>query len=271
MICLSVDGETIVIEDSSLQSSKPITSDRPLYLGETIEPASGESYDWHSHDFGQLISAASGSMYVGTPDRVLLLSPAMAIWIPPDTQHWMRYGANNVMHYVDVNRDEAEWLGPDCRVVAMTPLLDALFVAAMPEATGTRTAKHNAALHALLRLELLTAKDVSLSLVLPKDARLLDVARDALDDPGSIRSVEAWLSDVPASRKTIERLFIAETGMPPSKWLRHARVLHAVSLLASGESVTSVSFEMGYESTSAFSYMFRQTLGISPREVLRNR
>ncbi|MEM9107523.1 MAG: helix-turn-helix transcriptional regulator [Pseudomonadota bacterium] len=254
-----------------MKDSKPTTCDRPLYLGETIEPASGESYDWHCHDFGQLISAASGSMYVGTPDRVLLLSPAMAIWIPPDKEHWMRYGVNNVMHYVDVNRDEAEWLGPGCRVVAMTPLLDALFVATMPEATSTRTGKHNTALHVLLRQELLAAKDVSLSLVLPKDVRLLDVARGALDDPGSVRSVEAWLSDVPASRKTIERLFIAETGMPPSKWLRHARVLHAVSLLASGESVTSVAFDMGYESASAFSYMFRQTLGVSPREILRNK
>lgn len=254
-----------------MKDSKLTTSDRPRYLGETIEPASGECYDWHSHDFGQLISAASGSMYVGTPDRVLLLSPAMAIWIPPDKEHWMRYGANNVMHYVDVNREEAEWLGPDCRVVAITPLLDALFVAVMPEATGTRTVKHNTALHALLRQEILAAKDVPLTLALPKDTRILDVARGALDDPGSVRSVEAWLSDVPASRKTIERLFIAETGMPPSKWLRHARVLHAVSLLAAGKSVTSVAFDMGYESMSAFSYMFRQTLGVSPREFLRNR
>ena len=48
--------------------------DRPLYFGETIKPELGESYDWHAHDFGQLISAASGSMYVGTPDRVLLLN-----------------------------------------------------------------------------------------------------------------------------------------------------------------------------------------------------
>ncbi|WP_371687494.1 helix-turn-helix domain-containing protein [Thalassococcus sp. S3] len=60
---------------------------------------------------------------------------------------------------------------------------------------------------------------------------------------------------------------MAETGMPPSKWLRHARVLRAMS----PQSVTSVAFDMAYEATSAFSYMFRQTLGVSPREVLRNR
>ena len=245
--------------------------DRPRYLGETIKPESGESYDWHTHDFGQLISAASGSMYVGTPDRVLLLSPAMAIWIPPDTEHWMRYGANNVMLYVDVNRDEADRLGGDCRVVAMTPLLGALFSAAMPEGTRARGATHNEALHTLLRHELLAARDVPLSLVLPKDERIRGVAENALDDPGSIRSVEAWLSEVPASRKTIERLFIAETGMPPSRWVRHVRILHAVSLLANGQSVTSVAFDMGYESSSAFSYMFRQTLGVSPSKFLENR
>lgn len=239
---------------------------RPRYLGETIRPETGESYDWHTHDFGQLISAASGSMYVGTPDRVLLLSPAMAVWIPPDTMHWMRYGANNVMLYVDTNRDESCRLGGDCRVIAMTPLLGALFAASMPAESGARGRQHNDAVHALFRHELLSAKDVPLSLVLPQDARIRGLAQAALDDPGSVRSVRAWLAGAAASPKTIERLFIAETGMPPSRWLRHARLLHAVSLLAAGHKVTSVAFDMGYGSSSAFSYMFRQALGVSPTE-----
>ncbi|MEM7058304.1 MAG: helix-turn-helix transcriptional regulator [Pseudomonadota bacterium] len=251
-----------------MKDTEPLILDRPRYLGETIKPETGESYDWHSHDFGQLISAASGSMYVGTPDRVLLLSPALAIWIPPDTEHWMRYGSNSVMLYVDVNSEEADQLGRDCRVIAMTSLLSALFIAAMPEATEVRRNKHNDALHVLLRHELLSARDVPLSLVLPQEARIRGLAQAALDDPGKVRSVDAWLADAPASRKTIERLFIAETGMPPSRWLRHARILHAVSLLASGQKVTSVAFDMGYESPSAFSYMFRKTLGVSPSEFI---
>ena len=128
-----------------------------------------------------------------------------------------------------------------------------------------------AALYALLRHELLSAQDVPLSLMLPRDDRLRAVAEAALDDPGGVRSVEAWLTGAPASRKTIERLFIADTGMPPSRWLRHVRVMDAVSRLASGQSVTSVAFDMGYQSSSAFSYMFRQTLGVSPSAFLGNR
>jgi len=249
----------------------PATDARPRYLGETIRPDTRESYDWHTHDFGQLISAVSGSMFVGTPDRVLLLSPAMAVWIPPDTEHWMRYGADNVMLYVDVNRDEAKQLGGACRVVAMTPLLGALFTATMPDRTDARDDLHNGALHALLRHELLKACDVPLSLAMPTDARVRGLAQSALEDPTAVSSVEAWLATVPASRKTVERIFIAETGMPPSRWLRHARVLHAISLLAAGWKITSVAMEMGYGSSSAFSYMFRQTIGTSPSAFLGTR
>lgn len=239
---------------------------RPRYCGETIRPASGESYDWHTHDFGQLILAACGSMYVGTPNRVLLLSPAMAIWIPPGVEHWMRYGSNNEMVYVDVSRQEAGRLGMECRIMAMTPLLNALLCATLPENAMNRADRHDRALHDLLRHELVAARQVPLSLVMPKDRRIRDLTEAALDDPGMIDSVDAWLAEAAASRKTIERLFIAETGIPPSRWLRHARLLHAISRLAAGEKVSSVAFAMGYESSSAFSYMFRRALGASPRD-----
>ena len=238
----------------------------PRYLGETVRPTSGESYDWHSHDFGQLISAASGSMYVGTPGRVLLLSPAMALWIPPDVEHWMRYGSNNEMRYVDVRQDEAEKIGAVCRIMAMTPLLSALISGTMPDKGTGRAKDHNEAFHDLLRHELVAAPDVPLSLAMPQDPRIRRFAEAALDDPGLVESVETWLAEAPASRKTIERLFVAETGMPPLRWLRHARILHAISRLAAGEKVSSVAFDMGYASSSAFSYMFRRTLGRSPSD-----
>jgi AraC-like DNA-binding protein/quercetin dioxygenase-like cupin family protein len=239
---------------------------KPRYLGELVRPESGESYGWHSHDFGQLISAASGTMYVGTPGRVLLLSQAMAMWIPPDLEHWMRYGSNNEMCYVDVRPDEAEKIGEACRIMAMTPLLKALISGTMPDQQSARPNGHNDALHDLLRHELLSAREVPLSVAMPQDHRIRRFAEAALNDPGGMESVDTWLAGAAASRKTIERLFAAETGMPPSRWLRHARILHAISRLAAGEKVSSVAFDMGYASSSAFSYMFRRSLGLSPSD-----
>ena len=238
----------------------------PRYRGQTIRSASGETCDWHTHDFGQLISAVSGSMHVGTPGRALLLIPAMALWIPPNVEHWIRFGSNSELRHVDVRQDEAEKIGSPCRVMAMTPLLSALISGTIPD-NGTSLARdHNDALQDLLRHELIAAPDAPLSIAMPRDRRIRRLAQAALDDPGTAESVDSWLAESPASRKTIERLFVAETGMPPSRWLRHARILHAISRLAAGEKVSSVASDIGYASSSAFSYMFRRTLGRSPSD-----
>jgi AraC-like DNA-binding protein len=239
---------------------------RPRFLGEVVASASGESHDWHSHGFGQLILALSGSMYVGTANRVHLMSPAMAVWIPPDAEHWMRTSRKNEMLYVDVNRDEAGTLGHSCRVMAMTPLLNALMLATLPAEIARCSDAHAQALHDLLRQEIISARDIPLSLVLPTDRRIRGLAQKALDDPAAIHSAETWLTGAAASRKTIERCFIAETGMTPTRWLRQARILHAVSRLAVGEKVTSVALDLGYDSPSAFSFMFRRDFGMSPSD-----
>jgi AraC-like DNA-binding protein len=239
-------------------------AERARYLGETVLSRSGASNEWHSHDFGQLILAAQGSMQVGTARHVLLLSPAMVLWIPPDALHWMRTSRDNEMLYVDVNRAEAGVLGRECRVMAVSPLLSAAMRATLPEAGLERDAAHCATLHDLLRAELLAAKDVPLSIILPEDRRIRALAERALEDLGAVASLDGWLQGAAASRKTVERLFIAETGMAPSRWLRQARALRAVAELAAGEKVVTVALNAGYNSPSAFAYMFRQTLGLSP-------
>lgn len=243
--------------------------ERPRYLAETIRPRSGESYDWHTHDFGQLISANSGSMYVGVADRVLLLSPAMTIWIPPDVDHWMRYGANNEMLYVDVNRHEARCLGEQSRVFILTPLLGALMSATTPDKQANRSHHHTEIVHDLLREELVAARDIPLSVAMPRDRRIQGLAQMALSEAGASLSVESWLSGAPASRKTIERLFIRDTGITPARWLRHVRVIHSISRLAAGDKLSSVALDLGYESASAFTYMFRTIIGVSPSKFLK--
>lgn len=121
----------------------------------------------------------------------------------------------------------------------------------------------------LLFHEIVAARDIPLSVAMPRDKRISGLAQAALDDPGSIASIDEWLVGASASRKTIERLFIAETGMPPSRWLRQIRILHAVSQLAAGKKISSVALDLGYQSPSAFTYMFRSAIGLSPRVFRR--
>ena len=74
-----------------------------------------------------------------------------------------------------------------------------------------------------------------------------------------------------ASKRTLTRLFPAQTGITFRTW-RHQqrRLLRALELLASGKNVTTVALELGYENTSAFIAMFRRCLGQTPTQYLGN-
>jgi AraC-like DNA-binding protein len=63
----------------------------------------------------------------------------------------------------------------------------------------------------------------------------------------------------------MERLFRAETGMSLGQWQRRQTLLHALRRLASGENVSGVASELGYNSPSAFIAMFRRELGQTPK------
>jgi len=238
---------------------------RPRYIRDIESQEAGQDLGWHTHDFGQFFSAIRGSMYVGTRNRVLLLNPAMAVWIPPDVEHWLGYVSSNEIIYVDVNRAESDKLGTEARIVQMTPLLKVLMRVIPDSERSGFTKPHETALYDLLFHEILAARDIPLSIAMPQDRRISGLAQAALDQPGLIASVDQWLFGASASRKTIERLFIAETGMAPSRWLRQVRILHAVSQLAAGKKISSVALDLGYQSASAFTYMFRSATGLSPR------
>ncbi|MGK9086296.1 helix-turn-helix transcriptional regulator [Brucella intermedia] len=239
---------------------------RPRYTRDIESQEAGQDLGWHTHDFGQFFSAIRGSIYVGTRDRVLLLNRAMAVWIPPDVEHWLRYVSSNEIIYVDVNRAEADRLGTRARIVQMTPVLQALMGAVPASESSGLSKPHEAALYELLFHEIVAAKDIPLSIAMPRDKRISRLAQAAIDAPGSIASIDEWLIGASASRKTIERLFIKETGMTPSRWLRQIRILHAVTQLAAGKKISSVALDLGYQSPSAFTFMFRSAIGLSPRD-----
>ncbi len=95
------------------------------------------------------------------------------------------------------------------------------------------------------------------------------MAEGAVANPGGISSISAWADNAPASRKTVERLFVRETGLTPSQWLKQARLIFAVVALAKGHSVTSIALDLGYATPSGFTFMFRQALGIAPSKLSR--
>ena len=66
------------------------------------------------------------------------------------------------------------------------------------------------------------------------------------------------------TERTLSRLFRRETGMSYPQWRAQARAIHAMILLAQGESVTDTGSLCGWNTTSAFIDSFRRAMGQTP-------
>ena len=82
--------------------------------------------------------------------------------------------------------------------------------------------------------------------------------------PSDERSLAQLARRAGGSLRTLERCFLAETGVALGTWRRHVRLFHAQRLLALGTPVTEVALDAGYANPSAFGHAFRQFFGVTP-------
>ncbi|WP_196761436.1 helix-turn-helix transcriptional regulator [Pseudoalteromonas luteoviolacea] len=68
------------------------------------------------------------------------------------------------------------------------------------------------------------------------------------------------------SRFHYVRVFKRMYGLTPRVYLRNLRLNKAKDLIKNGISITTVCFDIGYESPSTFSSVFKKCTGYSPKE-----
>ena len=110
-----------------------------------------------------------------------------------------------------------------------------------------------------------------LHLPMPRDRRLRAVTEALIADPADPRTLADFAGAAGASARTLARRFLAETGRTFGAWRQQLRLHEALARLSLGEPVTTVAFEVGYDSPSAFIAMFRKTLGATPGQYLSRR
>jgi len=224
----------------------------------------GESTTPHRHRRAQLIYAASGVLSVETPDGVWVVPPERAVWIPAMMRHGLRAASQAELHNVYVEPALTQHLPARCAVVAVKPLLHALIGEAVTlPATHALDSRH-ARVMALL-LECIEVKPIAaLTLPMPQDARALRLALQVRAQPSISRGLAQQADQTGASRRTLERLFREQTGMPFGRWRQQALLMRALELLATGMPVAHVASTLGYTEVAAFSSMFQKALGIAP-------
>lgn len=218
----------------------------------------------HAFGWGQLVYARDGVGRVEAERGHWVLTSGRALWVPPQVRHRLYCTSALALQTVYFPSECLPALPDSCTVLTVGSLLEALverIVSLSWEEQGRAPTRR---LLAVLYDELAHAPHVPLSLPMPRHPRARALATALLAPSGISRSLDEHCAAVGASRRTLERRFVAETSITLGAWARQARLHHALSLLGRGRAVAEVAEVVGYASASAFVVAFRRSFGVTP-------
>ena len=240
----------------------PVSSSATDYPpGWLIEP--------HSHAKHQLIYAISGVMVVHSQRNQWVVPPNRGIWMPRGQVHSLRCIGSVQMRSVFVQPDASAALPGQTVAVAVSALLRELIQACVAITAPCSPDSREARVMGLILDELTTLPTLPLSLPQPSDPRIAKVCATLRDEPGDTTTLQDWSARLQLDAKTIQRLFQRDTGMTFGQWRQQARLLLALERLALGGKVIDIASELGYDSPSAFTHMFKKQFGTTPSQFFR--
>ncbi len=217
----------------------------------------------HRHARGQLLGAAQGLLSVDADNSRWVVPATHAVWIPPGVQHGLRSHGPFSGWSVYVAASACAELPGDACVLAVSGLLREAVTRAASW-TGDALNAPQVRLSGVILDEIRSSPRVALGLPMPRDARLLRIARALSDRPDEGRRLEEWAEWAGIAPRTLTRRFIAETGFTFTEWRQRVRLLEALELLAAGRPVKAAALDLGYDNVSAFIALFRRVFGVTP-------
>jgi len=240
------------------EGSRAIVARRTTYpKGHHIAP------HWHAR--AQFVFAVQGTMRVRTSRRAWIVPPSLALWVPAHTVHEIQMFGDVEMRSLYIDKDAAVGMPDTCVVLDVTPLLRELVVRAVALPLKWNEAGDDGLLMRLLIAEIRRVPTRALDLPLPESADLTRLCERILGDLSTRRPCTQDAAAMHTSARTLYRRFLRETGTTFARWQSQARLLEAIRRLAEGAPVTTVAMDLGYDSPSAFSTMFKRALGVAPR------
>jgi AraC-like DNA-binding protein len=229
--------------------------------------SSGYRWAGRHADWGQVLWASQGAITATIAGALWIVPTGRALWLPPGTSNDVTMVGRGVLRTVFLTRARSRPLANAPRLIAFPPLLRELIRRAIERDTLSAAIATDAHIIALLVDELATqcrTPSPPVDLPLPRDPRAERAAARILMAPGSPLAELQLERHSGAARRTLERLFRADTGLALGAWHQRANIIHGLSRLAQGDNVAQAGVAAGYSSTSAFVQAFKRVTGTTP-------
>ena len=238
-----------------------VSTPRPVVALEDEYPA-GFVDPMHSHQRTQLLYASSGVMSVITDETSFVLPPQRAVWLPAGLMHEVSCRGPVSLRTLYIDAPVAQ--SGRCRVIEVSDFLKALILEVVGFKAEYDIGGREGRIVALLLDEIEQMPNAPYQARMPREPRLARVCRAILANPADPRDLDDWAKLAGMGRRTFTRSFKQQTGMGLAVWRQQVRLMEALSRLASGQSITAVALDVGYESPSAFTAMFHRNFGVPP-------
>ena len=236
-------------------------------LARQVDMPLGHKGSFHSHTWYQLMYASEGVLNVDVSDQAMVVPPQRAVWLPPGCIHRTFAPSGAKFRSLYFRPDQVEGVGHVCKVVNITNLIRELILAIVARCdVDSEWQQPDYNLLTVLLEQLSAQPQTALSLLMPKDARLGEMVEILQLNPDNGLSMQQWANRLGMSSRTLTRILLSETGIGFREWRQRLRLLHSLTLLEQGRSVTQVALDVGYSSPSAFAHAFQQYFACSPRE-----
>jgi AraC-like DNA-binding protein len=221
--------------------------------------------DTHSHARGQLMFAVEGTMIATTDRGSWVLPTNRALFVPGGHPHALQFRRPAQLRTVYID-SEVPWAPkmPLPAVVSVPPLLRELILAVVDLEWDYRNDSDSARLARVLCDRLRVTIQEPVHLPEPSDPRAKRFASIYQNDPSERRVQNEVARSVGSSKRTLDRLFKAETGLSVGAWIQQCRLLAGLELIASGTPVGDAAFQTGFENPSSFIALFRRQFGTTP-------
>jgi len=242
--------------------------DYPVYAFSENYPH-GHIEDWHSHDRIQLIHTLTGVIRVQTHEGIWIIPPGRGVWIPAHKPHALLSSGDVKARGVFIEDTLQHDIQNECRVVAIPALLRELMSSAMDIQNEIQPESRNERLLQLILDEVRLLPALAFNLPDPQSPKLQQLCQRIKENLALEWSLEESAQQLHISSKTLARHFQKETGLHFSHWVRQAKLMQAMIDLTMNKPVLNVALDLGYESPSAFSAMFKRETSMTPSDYLK--
>ena len=225
----------------------------------------GESA-WHRHRGGQFIIVERGISHLRTELGAWIIPARRVGWVPPGVRHASRAGGRGRGWVLLAPLGLSKGLPREVCVLQISALMQAAL-----ECLRKQTSHDVARSRLLWRVvaaEICNAASEPFEVPMPSTAKILLAVQGLLKNPTLADDLNGLSRAAGMSRRSFTRHFRQETGLTFTDWKRAVIAHYAMDRIACGDKVSSVAFEVGYDSVSAFIAMFRRKYGAAPRAFL---